>query len=226
MKFLDYLGTKDPSYAADPTAAEAFFREAAAFWDLAPWEVLGEGEPIEVVGIAPETLLVQVRGDEEEPGLMLLPGKGAPPRAWLQFEREVGPTLTGEIAAHRWKLGQPDAIPVAAEAGRVASPTTLALVARAMHVVARFLKKGLEEEDQVRGEQLKLPSGLKVWVTWTGDPDVFGKPVAKPPKEREKKAPGPPPVVKPPRPGRNDPCWCGSGQKYKKCHLAEDESRL
>ncbi len=23
--------------------------------------------------------------------------------------------------------------------------------------------------------------------------------------------------------GRNDPCWCGSGQKYKKCHLAQDE---
>lgn len=24
------------------------------------------------------------------------------------------------------------------------------------------------------------------------------------------------------RPGRNDPCWCGSGQKYKKCHLDAD----
>ena len=23
--------------------------------------------------------------------------------------------------------------------------------------------------------------------------------------------------------GRNDPCWCGSGKKYKKCHLLEDE---
>lgn len=23
--------------------------------------------------------------------------------------------------------------------------------------------------------------------------------------------------------GRNDPCWCGSGQKYKKCHEAFDE---
>jgi hypothetical protein len=23
--------------------------------------------------------------------------------------------------------------------------------------------------------------------------------------------------------GRNDPCWCGSGSKYKKCHLAADE---
>ncbi len=22
--------------------------------------------------------------------------------------------------------------------------------------------------------------------------------------------------------GRNDPCWCGSGNKYKKCHLAQD----
>jgi preprotein translocase subunit SecA len=25
------------------------------------------------------------------------------------------------------------------------------------------------------------------------------------------------------RPGRNDACWCGSGKKYKKCHLEEDE---
>ena len=26
-----------------------------------------------------------------------------------------------------------------------------------------------------------------------------------------------------PTPGRNDPCWCGSGRKYKKCHSAFDE---
>lgn len=26
-------------------------------------------------------------------------------------------------------------------------------------------------------------------------------------------------------PGRNDPWWCGSSKKYKKCHLAEDEKR-
>jgi methionyl aminopeptidase len=26
-------------------------------------------------------------------------------------------------------------------------------------------------------------------------------------------------------PGRNDPCWCGSGKKYKKCHLREDRER-
>ncbi len=29
-------------------------------------------------------------------------------------------------------------------------------------------------------------------------------------------------LAPPVRPGRNDPCWCGSGQKYKKCHLEAD----
>ena len=23
--------------------------------------------------------------------------------------------------------------------------------------------------------------------------------------------------------GRNDPCWCGSGKKYKACHAAFDD---
>jgi hypothetical protein len=31
------------------------------------------------------------------------------------------------------------------------------------------------------------------------------------------------PAVAETRPGRNDPCWCGSGKKYKKCHLAADD---
>ena len=26
-----------------------------------------------------------------------------------------------------------------------------------------------------------------------------------------------------PAPGRNDPCHCGSGKKYKQCHLEKDE---
>jgi len=27
------------------------------------------------------------------------------------------------------------------------------------------------------------------------------------------------------QPGPNDPCWCGSGKKYKKCHMAEDRAK-
>ncbi|NOZ78716.1 MAG: hypothetical protein GXP48_05965 [Acidobacteria bacterium] len=38
-------------------------------------------------------------------------------------------------------------------------------------------------------------------------------------------------VFSPPTPpadlrlGRNDPCWCGSGMKYKQCHLRSDERK-
>jgi uncharacterized protein YchJ len=26
--------------------------------------------------------------------------------------------------------------------------------------------------------------------------------------------------------GRNEDCWCGSGRKYKRCHMEEDERKL
>lgn len=28
------------------------------------------------------------------------------------------------------------------------------------------------------------------------------------------------------KPGRNEPCWCGSGRKYKHCHLYSDQGRF
>ena len=46
---------------------------------------------------------------------------------------------------------------------------------------------------------------------------------AKPPRSKAKRArrpQGPPPVRnRGEKVGRNDPCWCGSGKKYKQCHL-------
>ena len=53
-----------------------------------------------------------------------------------------------------------------------------------------------------------------------------------PPEPRPVPAPPPPSVprvlpnaqfARPPRPGRNAACWCGSGRKYKHCHLAADD---
>ena len=32
-------------------------------------------------------------------------------------------------------------------------------------------------------------------------------------------------TVPTPRPGRNEPCHCGSGKKYKHCCLAKDEAK-
>ena len=41
-----------------------------------------------------------------------------------------------------------------------------------------------------------------------------GRPVPAKPTTRQ----APPPD----KPGRNDPCWCGSGKKYKHCHMHAD----
>ena len=44
---------------------------------------------------------------------------------------------------------------------------------------------------------------------------------APPPSDKQ---PAHVPIVRAgPRVGRNDPCPCGSGKKYKKCHMAADE---
>ena len=43
------------------------------------------------------------------------------------------------------------------------------------------------------------------------------------PRPAEAPAPRMPPIRTGPRVGRNDPCPCGSGKKYKKCHMPIDE---
>jgi hypothetical protein len=56
------------------------------------------------------------------------------------------------------------------------------------------------------------------------------------PADRRSTYSGPPTEVAPlppqepirntgPKLGRNDPCWCGSGKKYKKCHLGKDDTK-
>ncbi len=47
------------------------------------------------------------------------------------------------------------------------------------------------------------------------------------PMEEEELLPAKPVTVRRDRPkiGRNDPCWCGSGKKYKKCHYREDQEK-
>ncbi|MGE0191135.1 MAG: SEC-C domain-containing protein [Planctomycetota bacterium] len=53
-----------------------------------------------------------------------------------------------------------------------------------------------------------------MWALGLGPPDLPDPPAPKPPVLLPSR---------PDRPGRNDPCWCGSGTKYKRCHLAADE---
>jgi preprotein translocase subunit SecA len=62
-------------------------------------------------------------------------------------------------------------------------------------------------------------------------PDLDQIPVKEPPPPPNLPPPeeyGPLPVQRRPaaptkKLGRNDPCWCGSGKKYKRCHLRADQ---
>jgi preprotein translocase subunit SecA len=55
---------------------------------------------------------------------------------------------------------------------------------------------------------------------WSAEATQVEQATGGPPPERQE------PVTKKQLPGRNDPCWCGSGKKYKNCHLAEDEKNI
>jgi hypothetical protein len=73
-----------------------------------------------------------------------------------------------------------------------------------------------------RGDLPPLPAQPSPWTVY----DICsGNAVWEDEEEEEQEdfAPPPEPVQRRHTPGRNDPCWCGSGKKYKRCHLDADE---
>ena len=72
--------------------------------------------------------------------------------------------------------------------------------------VALLEQQRLEEEARIRAATEKANT--------LGDGGTGGRgPARKPVTVRRERA----------KIGRNDPCWCGSGKKYKKCHMLEDQ---
>jgi hypothetical protein len=91
---------------------------------------------------------------------------------------------------------------------------------------ARLPRKSRREcEDLIEigasGPPPPLPAKPSPWTVY----DVCaGKAIWEDEEEEEEDFAMPPePVQRRYTPGRNDPCWCGSGKKYKKCHLDADE---
>lgn len=243
---LELAGVKTPedlSYLAGPSpdagAVARFFEGAAAFWECAPWEVLESEEVLEVEGLGPQPLVLSVRGGEEgeEPGLAVFRSREDArslrrSQALLVFatSEEAGPSLGGEIQAQGFRLAEPEAVPLAVLRGHrgLADAAGLSSLVRCMQVVERFLEMGLDERESVEQVALTLPDRGRARVTWR-EVDPFAElvrrgpaPAAKEPEPEPAGPAKPTPFRHGPRPGRNDPCWCGSGQKYKKCHLDED----
>ena len=119
------------------------------------------------------------------------------------------PTLVGAMIAARGRAG-------------VEPARTL------MRHSARLPRKSRRECDdliEALGAREALPPLPAKPSAWTVYDICAGKAVWEADEEEEQEdfALPPEPVLRRPTPGRNDPCWCGSGKKYKKCHLDSDE---
>jgi hypothetical protein len=94
-------------------------------------------------------------------------------------------------------------------------------------------ERSVEESYSTGGEEARPP---RDWLEeyrkrYQDHIDYLNRPPSPPqPLLQTSRAPDGPPI-KPtqatlvktgPKLGRNDPCWCGSGKKYKKCHLGKD----
>jgi tetratricopeptide (TPR) repeat protein len=69
----------------------------------------------------------------------------------------------------------------------------------------------LAELEEIRGSKV-IPRILKPPPAMGKLAQLFGPSAPKPPKSDQAK-----------KLKRNDPCWCGSGKKYKNCHLKSDK---
>ena len=74
--------------------------------------------------------------------------------------------------------------------------------------IMRFVVK---KEESVQAAQMPRGTSAPRRVTMSG-----GQAAAAAPKAEERR--------ELPKIGRNDPCWCGSGKKYKKCHMRADQA--
>ena len=80
------------------------------------------------------------------------------------------------------------------------------------------------EQERLRRERAAPPSRMQFSAPSTSAP----KPMSAAPESPFGAVQQAPVAQQPVRadktPGRNDPCWCGSGKKYKKCHGASADA--
>lgn len=206
-----------------------------------------EGACVSIIGNLGESLGVLVfpslAGYEA-----FLEAAGAPPRrsgpedlgtAWISLSFERGADLPDavrrEISVHNWPVASADAYPYLTHRDRDATPRPLVprdfavATACAASISAFFLKhpRVFETDDpEPISESWFDRDDLEVRFTMPYEAYplfvVGGENAA----AGGLSASAPPPSVRTgPRVGRNDPCPCGSGRKYKKCCLRRDEEQ-
>lgn len=154
----------------------------------------------------------------------------------LTFEpaADLPQSMRREAMEHGWPVHGPDAYPLVQrrEADGVPNPLAvrdLQIATACAEALAAFLDKHATLSDAAKIDHLSETyfneHGREVRLSFldqdaeNDDPFDFGI------DEFDDYEPFPELGPFPPRTGRNEPCPCGSGRKYKKCHLPIEESR-
>ena len=218
---------------------EQLFEACAAFWKTAPWEFIESDEPIRVElsnGRTRKAEASVLGAGGEEFGLALYDEpdsirrvSAAVSAGRMEAAARVRSTAVTFDAEPAWAakvfedaFGLPRLpVPLRVRNGK-ASPAQVeelhALVAVLEAVTTLAGSDDLEPSEamvEVGGikvtARVSLPEDLGRGEEDLAEPMLVPEPLA--PARRSERTP------------RNAPCPCGSGRKYKKCHLAEDEER-
>jgi hypothetical protein len=232
-----------------PATVAGLFAAAEVLYGLAPWQVATDDQVLrmDIPALGVEGACVSIIGNlGESLGLLIFPSLGgyeAFGRAadehvlgsgpidlgtdWLSLGFERGADLPvgmwREVAEHGWPVADANAYPRVERYERdgasrplverdvkIASACASALVAFFAQHQSLFETDEFEPICESHFDEHELEVRFTLPYEAFALFDVEGTP-QRPPGSRLKV-------------GRNDPCPCGSGRKYKKCHLAADEA--
>jgi hypothetical protein len=232
-----------------PAAVAELFRSAELLYRIAPWKVATDDQVLrmDIPALGVSGACVSIIGNlGKSLGLLIFPSLGgfdAFGRAvdehvpgsgsidfgadWLSlgFDRgaDLPVAMRREVAQHAWPVVDANAYPRVERRERDGASRPLVerdvkiASACATSVTAFFAKhRGVFESDEFEPICESYFDEHDLEVRFTLPYEAFAL-------FDQDDAPPPPPSTGP-EIGRNDPCPCGSGRKYKKCHLAADEA--
>lgn len=232
----------------DTKTMAAFFESARLLYSVAPWRKASDHEILhmEIPALGIRGACVSIIGIlGESLGLIVFPSLqgyeafvdaadsfgsgGRRPRnlgtGWvsLNFERgaDLPAGLRREIAAHRWPVASPEAYPLAmALDPDLVSRPLLSRDYRVLEACARAVAAFYLKHADLFGKD-EIPPVSESWF----DADDLEVRLTLPYEAHILFEPGQPPRRQETRVGRNDPCPCGSGRKYKKCCLSSHQQQ-
>lgn len=236
-----------------PDLVGALFEAARLLYEAAPWRVAHEEQllRIDIPELAVDGACLSILGSlGESHGFLLFPSLEAhvrfteavealppgelPPdlaTGWLSLSymagSELPPGMHDEIRTHGWRVAAPEAYPALSRHERDAR--AVALEARDLRI-ATACAGAVAEFAARHGGIFEKEAPKPVRETHTG-PDGIEVSISAPYTTSERFEPELPafspgaPAQRIAKVGRNDPCPCGSGRKYKNCCLATDEAQ-